>query len=157
VRKVYQTLAAMAVLACASCAPQPALAWEIPPVDTAGVHLGSVHSNNYDAVSQKPWNNLNPGIYFRADNIVFGTYFNSVRKQSVYLGYSYAVTDNIDVVVGIVSGYNGPGYSAKAVMPMVVPSIHFPISGGVVGRISIAPQVAKGGATAVHFSLEWKL
>lgn len=126
--------------------------------DYAGVHIGSVHSNNRDIVSGKGWNNVNPGVYFRWDNVAIGMYHNSIRKDSYYVGYVYPVTDYLDVTVGVISGYNGPGRTAKALMPMVVPSVHFPIGDtGAIGRIHVAPKVAKGGATAIHFSLEWRL
>jgi hypothetical protein len=125
--------------------------------DVVGVHLGSVHSNNRDEVSGKAWNNANPGVYFRWENVAVGTYYNSIRKDSFYVAYVYPVTDYFDVSVGLITGYNGPGYAAKPVMPMVVPSVHFPISGNVSGRIHVAPKVSKGGATAVHFSIEWRL
>lgn len=148
--------------------------------DTIGVHMGSVHSNNYDPVAQKPWNNTNPGVYYvfevggperseglsnvpvlPAGNYVVGTYYNSVRKQSVYAGLVYPLTDNIDITVGVISGYNGRGpggeYRAKALMPMVVPSVHFPITDSVRGRVHFAPGLGRGSAHAVHFSLEMKL
>lgn len=126
--------------------------------DAVGVHLGSVHSNSRDEVSGRNWNNANPGVYFRWGNVAVGTYYNSIRKESFYVGYVYPVTDYLDVTVGVISGYNGPGYAAKPIMPMVVPSVHFPIGdSGLRGRIHVAPKVAKGGATAVHFSLEWRL
>lgn len=126
------------------------------PTYTIGLHVGSVHSTSRDDVAGKPWNNVNPGLYLRRDNVVIGGYYNSIRKGSLYVGYVYSVTDWLDVTVGIVSGYDGPGYSAKRVMPMVVPSVHFGIVPNVTGRIHLAPQVAKGGATAVHFSIEYK-
>lgn len=125
--------------------------------DSIGVHIGSVHSSKIDPVANKPWNNSNPGVYARWDNIVVGTYYNSIRKQSLYAGYVYQVTDNIDVVIGAVSGYNGPGYRAKPVMPMVIPSVHFKVWENTSVRINIAPGVGKGSATAINFALEWKL
>lgn len=138
--------------------------------DTIGVHVGSVHSNNYDPVAQRPWNNANPGLYYVKDikglsipdgAYVVGTYFNSVRKQSVYVGYVYPISANLDLTVGVISGYNGRGpggeYRAKALMPMVVPSFHFPITDSIRGRVHVAPGLGRGSATAVHFSVEMKL
>lgn len=124
---------------------------------TLGVHLGSVHSTSRDVVAGKPWNNVNPGLYVRRDNVVAGYYINSINKGSGYVAYVYPVTDWLDVTIGLVSGYNGPGYSAKPIMPMVVPSVHFDLGTNLAGRIHLAPQVAKGGATAIHFSLEYRL
>lgn len=138
------------------CWNMPANAQSVTP-DVVGVHLGSVHSTSRDEVAGKPWNNTNPGIYFRWDNVAAGMYRNSIRKDSYYVAYVYPVTDYFDVTVGAITGYSGPGYAAKPVMPMVIPSVHFPISDRLSGRIHVAPKVAKGGATAVHFSLEWRL
>lgn len=144
--------------------------------DTIGVHMGSVHSNNYDPVAQRPWNNANPGVYYIHEakeglsigpvslpggSYAVGTYYNSVRKQSLYAGYVYALSDNIDITLGVISGYNGRGpggaYRAKALMPMVVPSVHFPITDSIRGRVHVAPGLGKGSAHAVHFSIEMKL
>ena len=155
--KVYQFFTMITSLFIASCQMQPAWAQDKPFIDTMGVHLGSIHSNNYDPVANRAWNNYNPGVYFRHENWVAGTYFNSIRKQSFYAGYVYGLTSNIDIVFGAVSGYNGPGYRAKPVMPMVVPSFHFPLTDAVSARINLAVGVGKGSATAVNFALEWKL
>lgn len=133
---------------------QPAAA-QMP--DVIGMHIGSVHSNNYDPVAKRNWNNTNPGLYARWDNVVVGTYYNSIRKQSVYAGYAYPVLSNLDVVVGVVSGYDGPGYRAKAIMPMVVPSLHFPITDTINARLNLAIGVGKGSATALNFAIEYRL
>jgi hypothetical protein len=146
----------------------------LPPAhaDVVGVHVGSYHTSKQDSTAGKPWNNVNPGIYYMWDNeglssflpdgrYVIGTYFNSIRKQSAYVGYVYPVTDYLDVVVGVVSGYsgeaaNGRRYSGYPVMPLIVPSFHFPLYDGVEARVHVIPKVAKGGAAAVHFSVEMR-
>lgn len=122
-----------------------------------GVHVFSVHSTPRDNVAGRAWNNANPGIYFRRDNVVVGTYYNSIRKQSVYVGYSYPVTDYLDVCIGLVSGYNGPGYRAKPISPMLIPTFHGPITSRMDWRINIAPGIGKNSATAINFALEYKL
>lgn len=148
---LYRYAACMLVGAALGVAFTPCKA---DPVYTLGMHIGSVHSTSRDVVSGKPWNNVNPGLYLRRDNVVIGGYINSINKGSFYVAYVYPVTDWFDVTIGLVSGYNGPGYSAKPIMPMVIPSVHFAIGYGFDGRICIAPQVSKGGATAIHFALE---
>lgn len=124
--------------------------------DVVGLHIGSWHTSKVDHVAGRPWNNYNPGIYARWDNIVVGTYLNSIRKQSYYVGYAYPLFEHVDIVLGVVSGYSGPGYKARPVMPMVIPSIHFPISDSVHGRINIAFGIGKGSATAVNFAVEYR-
>lgn len=122
-----------------------------------GVHLVSVHSSKLDLVAGKPWNNSNPGLYARWDRLVVGTYYNSIRRQSVYAGYVYPLHDNFDVVLGVVTGYDGRGYSAKPVMPMVIPSAHFALTKDITLRANLAIGVQKNSATALNFAIEWKL
>ena len=63
------TLVGLGLLLCASASS----------AGTLGLHLGSQH---YPA---KNFNNLNPGAYYISDDgWTVGTYYNSVRKQSVY-------------------------------------------------------------------------
>lgn len=125
--------------------------------DAFGVHLFSVHSERNDTTCGCRWNNANPGIYARWDRVVVGTYYNSIRRQSVYAGYSYPLFDNLDIVVGVVTGYDGPGRSAKAVMPMVIPSAHFKVTQDLSVRVNFAIGVQRGAASAVNLALEWKL
>ena len=140
--------------------------------DTLGVHIGSYHMEKQDITAGRPWNNVNPGVYYmwEADEglsilpsgrYVVGSYFNSIRKQSAYVGYVYPVTDYLDVVVGLITGYsgeaaNGRRYSGYPVMPLIVPSVHFPLFDNVEARIHVLPKAAKGGSTAVHFSIEMR-
>lgn len=138
----------------ASCA-RPVQADVLP--DTIGVHAFSVHSNARDKVSGERWNNANPGLYARWDTIVVGTYYNSIRRQSFYAGYVYPLSNHFDVVLGAVTGYDGPGYRAKAVMPMVIPSFHMPITDNLSARVNLAVGIGKGSATAVNFALEYRL
>lgn len=121
-------------------------------VHTMGVHVGSQH---FPASS---WNNVNPGIYFRgtinnagwaSGDYVVGSYYNSERKGSAYVGYVYPVSDHFDMVVGAITGYK-----AAPVLPMVVPSVHFLLVSDVELRIHYLPKIDKGGAHVVHLSLE---
>lgn len=144
------TVACIALLATGRCNA------EVMP-DVIGVHLGSWHSTSRDNVAGKAWNGVNPGIYMRWDNVAVGTYYNSIRRESYYVAYVYPVTEWLDVSVGAITGYDRPGYAAKPVMPMLVPSVHWPITDRITGRVHFAPQVMKGGASAIHLSLEFKL
>lgn len=144
------------VIVLAFLLPSECRAESVNPQWTVGVHVGSLHSNNRDNVAGRNWNNVNPGLFVRRDNVVVGTYYNSIRKESFYVGYVYSVTDWLDVTIGAVSGYAAPGYSAKPVMPLVVPSVHFDVMHNVAARIHLIPQVSKGGASAVHLSMEYR-
>lgn len=126
---------------------------------TMGLHMFSVHAHKYDAIGATNWNNNNPGAYIKWDNgVVVGTYYNSIRKQSSYVGYTIPLSDNIDVVVGAVTGYYGAvpsgTYGTKKVLPMVVPSVHFPLIDNMRGRVHFIPKTGKYAAAAVHFSIE---
>jgi hypothetical protein len=130
---------------------------EVVP-DTVGVHVGSVH------FPQQDFNNVNPGIYLAGsiNNVpvlpdgryVVGAYYNSIKRGSLYVAYVYPICDWADVTVGLITGYNREGDVAKPVMPMVVPSVHFPIFGDFRGRVHFAPRFMKTGANAFHFSIE---
>lgn len=141
-----------------ACAEEPPLIQERGFKPSAiGVHIGSFHSNRFDPVTHRPWNNSNPGLYARWDRWVAGTYYNSIRRQSVYAGYAYPLHDNLDIVFGAVTGYDGRGYSAKPVMPMIIPSAHFQVYKDLSVRLNLAVGVGKGSATAVNLALEWRL
>lgn len=78
---------------------------------TLGLHLGSVH------VPARDYNNVNPGVYYIADNgFTAGTYYNSIRNQSVYAGYTWDY-GRFRLTAGVVTGYR------YKVAPMLAPSI----------------------------------
>lgn len=122
-----------------------------------GVHTFSIHSERIDGHTGRPWNNVNPGAYVRWDRVVAGTFYNSIRQQSVYVGYAYPLFDNVDIVFGAVTGYNAEGRAAKAVMPMIIPSVHFAVTQTMSVRLNLALGAQKGAASAVNLALEWKL
>jgi hypothetical protein len=142
-----------------SQASQPAeavrSAW-VPAV--IGVHTFSVHSNHWDAVAGRDWNSSNLGMYARWDNgIVVGTYYNSIRRQSAYAGWVWPLNNYIDIVVGGITGYDRVGSSSKPVIPMLVPTIHVPLTQSMDARVMFLPKAEKRGAAVVHFTLEFKL
>lgn len=126
-------LLALAVMAGGACA------------DTLGIHLGSQHS--------KPgFNDVNPGLYYRADDgATVGAYHNSLRRTSVYAGYTLVGDTPIPEVsyslgLGVITGYTKP------VMPLVAPSLHYgPV------RVTFIPNTKQTGAAVLHLSLEFKL
>lgn len=142
---------------------------------TLGVHLASVHM-----VKEGDQNNFNPGLYVKLDSgITLGAYHNTLRRTSVYLGWTGEHElgyGSVGVVVGIVNGYKQKvwydscnidgrdafcryysGDSKKDVVPMAVVSYKFPQIGesGISPRISYIPQAGKNGAV-LHLSLEKK-
>lgn len=71
---------------------------------TVGIHIGSYHWDN------KPeYNNNNVGIYVRTkDGWHLGTYLNTFRKQTVYLGHGWELSQHVNVMVGGATGYKYP-------------------------------------------------
>jgi len=100
-----------------------------------GLHLYTQHVKDN-------FNNLNPGVYAKCDSYVAGTYYNSIRKQTVYAGYVLPVGP-IDIMVGAATGYNIP------VVPMFVPSIVYK---GVRVHLIIPTKMTGGGG--IHVSIE---
>lgn len=120
--------------------------------EAIGFHIGSKH------FPQAEWNNSNPGVYLRgtinnagwaSGSYVVGTYYNSERHQSAYIGRVVPILGNFDLVVGVISGYE-----RAAILPMVVPSVRFPLVDRWDARVSFLPRVEKSGANVVHLSFE---
>jgi len=118
--------------------------------DVVGLHLVSKHSN-YDFA----WNDTNPGVYARWDGgLTVGTYYNSNRKQSFYVGWTgeKQLTPRIaaGITLGGVTGYTTP------LLPLVVPSVSVRVWDKVSLRTSFLYSPLKNGAHALHLSAEWK-
>lgn len=113
---------------------------------TVGIHTISGHTNG-------GMNNVNPGLYVRlGNNVTFGTFRNSNRRQSAYLGYTAEYRWR-DVSVGLTIG-GITGYRAAPVMPMVVPSVAYHFGKHAV-RVGIVPKPpVHGSSAAVHLMFE---
>jgi hypothetical protein len=123
--------------------------------DTLGLHVGSHHWPNEGK------NNVNPGIYYRADNgFTAGGYCNShakVRqcKPSLYAGWSWETEPIVFGIRAAVSAVLVTGYDAAPVLPTIIPSVSGPIAQGWHWRVSGMPKVHETQESAVvHFSLE---
>lgn len=118
---------------------------------TFGLHVGSWHS-------EPGYNNSNPGVYgSTADGWTAGTYYNSIRRQSAYAGWTGRRDVNAyvsaEVALGLVTGYK-----VAPVLPLVAPSVVLHGTSGPAARITVLPKFFDAqGASVVHLSLEWKL
>jgi len=121
-------------------------------VRAVGVHVASKHW------PQAEWNNSNPGLYVMADvkgpafltgTYAAGTYFNSERKQSVYVARVFNVVGPLDVAIGAITGYK-----RASVMPLVAPSVKLPIAYGFAARVFVLPKVEPNGAWVAHLAVE---
>jgi hypothetical protein len=140
-RSIVKTKHAL-LLAVVAAAASPMAAMSM----TVGLHLASVHD--------KPgFNDTNPGVYIRTESgITAGTVFNSERKQSFHLGYTWerpiSKRLSVAVTVGGITGYKLP------VTPMVIPSAAFKLTEDLSLRVSGLARVNRDGANALHLSLE---
>lgn len=108
-----------------------------------GIHIGTAHVD-----PDMPLNDFNPGVYAVFDNgVTVGTYYNSIRKQTVYAGYT-AKYKQFSLMVGGATGYN------YKVVPMIVPSVVLPLAEDFNLRIAYIPKMKITGAHVVHFTVE---
>ena len=123
---------------------------------TFGVHLGSVH---YPGGSYQ--NNFNPGVYLRTDDgITVGTYYNTLRRISVYAGYTYEYGP-VGLMGGVVTGYqpkliDGLSYGqGKALTPMLALSLRLPPLGGFKPMVMLVPAFRSSPAV-LHLAFEYR-
>jgi hypothetical protein len=111
---------------------------------TIGFHIASHHA------PAKNYNNSNPGIYYRnAEGWTAGVYRNSLRKTSVYAGYTWKF-GVLDVTTAGVTGY------FDKVQPLLVPSISLFTYQGITPRIAYIPRVEKKiGSHVLHLMVEY--
>lgn len=127
-----------------------------------GVHLASHHLEQYDYQ-----NNTNPGVYAECDGWTAGMYLNTLKKTSVYAGYTFKAGP-LGLSVGGVTGYRKyyelvpcppaegaavcawqRGASSSAVAPMVVPHLTL---GSV--RLWYLPRLVEGSSAVFHVSIQ---
>lgn len=111
---------------------------------TIGLHIASHHA------PAKNYNNANPGIYYRSnEGWTIGGYRNSLRKNSVYAGYTWKF-GVLDVTTAGVTGY------FNTVQPLLVPSISLFTYKGITPRIAYIPRVEKKiGSHVLHLMVEY--
>lgn len=120
---------------------------------TFGAHIGSQHFPAKDGD-----NNANSGLYVRFDNgVTLGGYRNTIRRNSVYLGYSIDA-GAFGVTVGGITGYqqkDGKGHSRGAVSPLLALSVVSPVSiAGLTPRLAYVPGHLVKAADVVHLMVE---
>ena len=135
-------LRALLVLLTAFAAPARAADGDAPK-DTIGFHLFSQHFPAAD------YNNINPGIYYRlAEGPVMGVYRNSVRRASIYAGYTWQ-WGRFDLTTGAVTGHS------KGAQLLLVPSVGLFTVAGFTARLAYIPHVEKRiGSNVLHLAVE---
>lgn len=104
---------------------------------TIGVHLASIHD-------REGYNGDNPGIYYKdTSGFTIGTYYNSERRTSNYIGYTQSYT-YFDISYLCITGYN------KSILPAIIPSVKF-------GPVRVFAVVNPLGASAISFAIEKQL
>jgi hypothetical protein len=144
------------------------LCTQLACADTIGLHLATWHSNNADS----HLNNINPGVYYKSGSgWTAGYYYNSVRRNSFYVGKSYE-TQGLDglsagVIVAVVTGYadyrDSLGiHQTNALRPLIVPSAAYAINQNSRVRLTFLPVLEKrnesirASGIAFHLSYEKK-
>jgi hypothetical protein len=95
--------------------------------------------------NQEGFNNDNPGLYYKRDNgFTAGTYYNSVRQQTFYAGYSQSTSYGFDLSYALMSGYR------EYLVPTILPSVKIGFT-----RLTLAYNPF--GASALHLSIEKEL
>ena len=56
---------------------------------------------------ERDYNEVHPHARCTIDNTIVGLYYNSESKISSYAGYSFDLPWNVDLEVGLVTGYSG--------------------------------------------------
>lgn len=103
-----------------------------------GLNIATAHID-----ADIPQNNFNPGLYFQTSGgLVFGSYYNSIYRQTTYVGFTSKI-GKVEVVTGVGTGYN------DSVIPMILPSMKFgPL------RVMYLPKMGITGSHIMHFSIE---
>ena len=106
-----------------------------------GIHLATYHTDR-----SQGYNEFNPGIYAECEGPTIGTYYNSVRERSTYIGWTEHFGP-FSLTAGFVSGYH-----PRNAIPMLIPSVKV---GNV--RIMIVPLVpeADHNTSAIHLAVEF--
>ena len=107
-----------------------------------GLHVFSLHS-------QPNFNNINPGVYCDTGNFIVGTYLNSEKKQSVYIGKNFQ-GENFGLMIGGVTGY------VKKITPAIVPSFRLEIKKDLYAKSFLLLPAYKNAPIGVSFSIEYK-
>lgn len=123
-------------------------------VAAVGLHLGSQHFAPLP--NQPEFNNRNPGLYVLFDNrVAVGTFYNSLRRQSAYVGYNVPLATyepiKFDILVGGITGY-----PLAKVAPLLLPSARFALTHNVRLRVGFLPRTKVTGAYVVHFMAEYR-
>lgn len=121
-----------------------------------GLHVGSMHLDPTEHLKSLKINDNNVGAYVEfKNNVVVGAYHNTLRKDSVYVGYvkHFKKIDSLEpsIVVGGVTGY--PGYN---IAPLVLASVSYKMEDNFYLRVSYIPKIPMTEAHVFHLSIEKK-
>ena len=116
-------------------------------VDRIGVHTLTRHDPGYGA------NDINLGVFVVTDkNYTIGTYYNSIRKQSYYVGMSTNEWYRVTITGALVTGY------WWAVTPVIIQSIRlYSFDQGPSIFLSGGPKLNDDGQSILHITAVWRL
>lgn len=86
-----------------------------------------VHTWTHHARNNKRLNDYNRGGGVRLDNnIVIGTYYNSIYRNSHYVGYVYDFNSYVSIAGGLITGYIKNDYAPFWSIVLTAPKINLP-------------------------------
>lgn len=140
-----------ALLLAVLCAAQ---AHAFEPPTAIGAHVGSKHLDEA-APGLPAWNDANPGVYLRFDNVVVGTLRNSERRQSFYVGHVWQTERwhgiAADLTLGCITGYSQP------ISPLGAVGLSAAITDRTQVRITYSPKATPKGSAFFHLTIEWSI
>ena len=121
---------------------------------TFGLHLGGMH---FPSASYQ--NNINPGMYVRTDDgLTLGAYYNTLRRVSIYAGYTYEFGP-FGLMGGVITGYkpkmiDGVSYGqGKTLTPIAALSLRLPQLYGFAPMLMLVPPFESSPAV-FHLAFE---
>lgn len=126
---------------------------------TVGLHVASAHSEGHYYLNGKreAINDVNPGVYYRHDNgATVGVYYNSYRRTSAYVGWTFNVLSaggfDVELTPVVLTGYDVfPGDNRLRFG--VLPSVASPKFYGYRARVLGVPSVGNKSGF-IHLMVE---
>lgn len=121
-------------------------------IAAVALHVASQHS-------APGYNNVNPGLSIRTEcGIIAGAYYNSQRRPSAYIGYSYQPEKlPVFAAVALTTGYRHPKTGKSfAVAPIPMVGVRAPIGDHFGFRLGWIPKIRPSNSHVGHLMVEYR-
>jgi len=115
-----------------------------------GLHLASQHTTG-------GYNNLNPGVYARTEcGLIAGTYYNSQRRHSAYVGYTYEPRKlPVFAALALTTGYSNPRTGHRyAIVPIPMAGVRVPLDDAWQVKLGVIPKIKPSDTYVAHLMIE---